>query len=244
MIKKRVFCCSALLTVLLLSNLYSKNQPESPDPFKKALGHAMKVNVSVALAEAKKNKVDDFYSQISFAEEAIPLENDVVKQRLDKYLRRFAYLKRPNQHIHKRADQMLPKIEKILTSYGVPADFKYIAVVESSLNPKTTSHKGAGGYWQFMPATARLYGLKVNAQIDERRDLVKSTHAAAQYLSSLYNEFGDWTLVAAAYNVGNGSLRASLRRQKKDNYYDLKLNSETAAFVYKIISMKTILENS
>lgn len=244
MIKKRVLCCSALLTVMLLSNLYSKTQPESPDPFKRALGHAMKVNVSIALAESKKNKVDDFYSQISFAEEAIPLDEVAVKQRLDKYLRRFAYLKRPNHHIHKRADQILPEIEKILKSYGVPEDLKYIAVVESSLNPKTTSHKGAGGYWQFMPATARLYGLKVNAQVDERLDLVKSTHAAARYLSSLYDEFGDWALAAAAYNVGGGSLRSSLRRQKKDNYYDLNLNSETASYVYKIISMKTILENS
>lgn len=244
MIRKRVLCCSAVLTVMLLSNLYSKTQAESPDPFKKALGHAMKVNVSVALAESKKNKVDDFYSQISFAEEEIPLEDDLVKQRLDKYLRQFAYLKRKNHNLHKRAAHMLPKIEKILRSYGVPEDFKYIAIVESNLNPKTTSHKGAGGYWQFMPATARLYGLKVNAQVDERLDLEKSTHAAAQYLSTLYKEFDDWALAAAAYNVGNGSLRASLRRQKKDNYYDLKLNRETAAYVYKIISMKTILENS
>jgi len=93
-----------------------------------------------------------------------------------------------------------------------------------------------------MPATARLYGLKVNGSVDERLDLIKSTHAAAKYLKSLHKEFGDWTLAAAAYNVGGGSLRASLRRQKKDNYYDLKLNSETAAYVYKIISMKAILE--
>src|SRR5690606_29678084 len=158
MIKKRVLCCSALLTVMLLSNLYSKTQPESPDPFKRALGHAMKVNVSIALAESKKNKVDDLYSQISFAEEAIPLDEVAVKQRLDKYLRIFAYLKRPNHQIHNRANQLLTEFEKILKSYGVPEDLKYIAGVESSLNPKTTSHKGAGGYWQFMPATARLYG--------------------------------------------------------------------------------------
>ncbi|SEG71149.1 Transglycosylase SLT domain-containing protein [Sphingobacterium lactis] len=244
MIKKRVLCSSALLMVMLLSNTYSKPQPDLADPFRKALGQSMHDNVSETVEASKKEAAaNEFYNRISFAEENIPLEEVAVKRKLDKYLSRFAYLKKPSHHIHRKADKMLPRIAKILKSYGVPEDFKYIAVVESSLNPQTTSHKGAGGYWQFMPATARLYGLKVNGSVDERLDLVKSTHAAAKYLKSLYKEFGDWTLAAAAYNVGGGSLRSSLRRQKKDNYYDLKLNSETAAYVYKIISMKTVLEN-
>jgi len=203
----------------------------------------MRANIADAMATNKKEAEDDIYSRISFAETDIPLEEVTVKKKLDKYLSRFAYLKKPTHQIHRKADQLLPRIAKILKSYGVPEDFKYIAVVESSLNPKTTSHKGAGGYWQFMPATARLYGLKVNGSVDERLDLIKSTHAAAKYLKSLHKEFGDWTLAAAAYNVGGGSLRSSLRRQNKDSYYDLKLNSETAAYVYKIISMKAILES-
>lgn len=243
MIKKRVLCCSALLTVMLLSKLYSNPQPDMvSDPFRKALNHSMKTNVATTLAELKKNEKDDFYSSISFANEEIPLEQESVKRKLDKYLRKFSYLERSSHQIHRKADQLLPRIAKILKTYGIPDDFKYIAVVESSLNPGTTSHKGAGGYWQFMPATARLYGLRVNGKVDDRLDLTKSTHAAARYLKSLYSEFGDWTLVAAAYNVGGGSLRGSLKRQRKDNYYDLKLNAETAAYVYKIISMKTVLE--
>ena len=225
--------------MMFMSNLYSNPQPESADPFRKALDHSMKANVAEVMA-AKKEA--DPYGHISFAETEIPLEKVTVQKKLDKYLSRFAYLKKPSHQIHRKADKLLPRIAKILKSYGVPEDFKYIAVVESSLNPKTTSHRGAGGYWQFMPATARLYGLKVNGSVDERLDLVKSTHAAAKYLKSLHDEFGDWTLAAAAYNVGGGSLRGSLRRQKKDSYYDLKLNSETAAYVYKIISMKTVLE--
>lgn len=227
-----------------MSNLYSKPQPETADPFRKALDLSMRANIADAMATNKKEAEDDIYSRISFAETDIPLEEVTVKKKLDKYLSRFAYLKKPTHQIHRKADQLLPRIAKILKSYGVPEDFKYIAVVESSLNPKTTSHKGAGGYWQFMPATARLYGLKVNASVDERLDLIKSTHAAAKYLKSLHKEFGDWTLAAAAYNVGGGSLRSSLRRQNKDSYYDLKLNSETAAYVYKIISMKAILETT
>lgn len=245
MIKKRVLCSSVLLTVMLLSKLYSNPQPESmTDPFRKALDQSLMSQAAAAKDLSEKNPKDDFYSQISFANETIPHEESFFRKRIDKYLSKFAYLKKPSNQIHKKADKLLPRIAKILKSYGIPEDFKYIAVVESSLSPSTTSHKGAGGYWQFMPATARLYGLRVDANVDERLDLVKSTHAAAKYLKSLHAEFGDWTLAAAAYNVGGGSLRASLRRQKKDNYYELKLNAETAAYIYKIISMKTILENS
>ncbi|WP_312139605.1 lytic transglycosylase domain-containing protein [Sphingobacterium sp.] len=214
------------------------------DPFRKALDQSLMSQAAAAKDLSEKNSKDDFYSQISFANETIPHEESFFRKRIDKYLSKFAYLKKPSNQIHKKADKLLPRIAKILKSYGIPEDFKYIAVVESSLSPSTTSHKGAGGYWQFMPATARLYGLRVDANVDERLDLVKSTHAAAKYLKSLHAEFGDWTLAAAAYNVGGGSLRASLRRQKKDNYYELKLNAETAAYIYKIISMKTILENS
>jgi len=244
MIRKRVLCSSMILTVMLLSKLYSNPQPELSDPFRKALNHSIKSNVDNVLAESKKKAENDFYYHLSFANDSIPFEQKGVKQKLDKYLAKFAYLKRSSHHIHKKADQLLPRIAKILKSYGVPEDFKYIAVVESSLNPKTTSHKGAGGYWQFMPATARLYGLRVNANVDDRLDLIKSTHAAAKHLKILHDQFGDWTLAAAAYNIGGARLKSSLRKQKKDNYYDLALNSETATYVYKIISMKTILENS
>src|SRR5690606_1028247 len=155
----------------------SKPQSEMADPFRKALDHSMIANLSETLA--KKEADNDPYSQLSFAETDIPLEEVTVQKKLDKYLSRFAYLKKPSHHIHKKADQLLPRIAKILKSYGVPEDFKYIAVVESSLNPKTTSHKGAGGYWQFMPATARLYGLKVNG--DRKSTRLNSSHVKISY---------------------------------------------------------------
>jgi len=245
MIKKRVLCSSVILTVLLLSKLYSNPQTELlEDPFRKALDQSMKANVSQTLAEKKNKEIQMISNQVNFADENVPLEEERVKRKLDKYLKQFAYLKKSSHHIHRKADVLLPKISKILQSYGIPDDFKYIAVVESSLNPGTTSHKGAGGYWQFIPSTARLYGLKVNGKVDDRLDLHKSTHAAARYIKSLYKEFGDWTLVAAAYNVGGNRLKSSLRKQNKDSYYDLQLNAETASYVYKIISMKTILDQS
>jgi hypothetical protein len=115
-------------------------------------------------------------------------------------------------------------------------------LVESGLKGGT-SPKGASGYWQFMPQTARDFGLRVNSNIDERQKISKSTVAAAKYLRSLYREFGNWTLVAAAYNIGEGRLKRQMNRQNQDNYYKMKLNRETASYVYKLISMKEIIEN-
>jgi soluble lytic murein transglycosylase-like protein len=94
-----------------------------------------------------------------------------------------------------------------------------------------------------MPHTARDFGLVVNDSIDQRNDLAKSTEAACHYIKALYAQFGSWTLAAAAFNVGEGSLRRSIQNQKEDNYYLLSLNAETAAYVYRIVSMKEIIEN-
>lgn len=187
-------------------------------------------------------KQEIYYNSLTFANESIPVENHKVKSKLTKYLAKFSFKKIGSHDMHARAEKYLPKIEKILKSYGIPEDFKYLPVVESGLDPSVSSHKGAGGYWQFMPSTARLYGLRVDHKVDERKNFVKSTHAAARYLKDLYNQFGDWTLVAAAYNIGEGSLRAAMRNQGKKSYYHLKLNEETASYVYKIISVKEVLE--
>ena len=203
------------------------------DPYKRKL---------IAFAESKIEERKNASELITFAEGTPPLEKNSVKQKLDMYLSRLSYKKHRSYNLHRQADKYLPQIAEILKSYGIPEDFKYIPLVESGLDPKITSHKGAGGYWQFMPATARLYGLKVTETVDERKDFVKSTHAAARYLKSLHNEFGDWTLVAAAYNVGGGSLKSTMRRQKENDYYNLKLNNETGSYVYKLISMKEVIE--
>jgi len=196
-----------------------------------------------AIALSPKQQKAVYYSTVTFAEESVPLDAPEVEAKFEKYLANFSFPKQQSYDLHKKAVKHLPKIASILQLYGVPEDFKYVPLIESDMDPATLSHKGAGGYWQFMPATARLYGLKVDGEVDERTDLVKSTHAAARYLKNLYAEFEDWTLVAAAYNLGGSRLRTTILRQGTDDYYRLRLNPETAAYVYKLVSVKQVIEN-
>lgn len=242
MIRKKVLCVSTIFTILILSKLYSNPSMDSFDnPYKKMMiEHAEKIKREKIFGFSSSEKNESY---VSFAEEIVPVDRNSVKQKLGKYLTIFSFKKQQSYQMHEKADKYLPRIAEVLKSYDIPEDFKYIPLVESGLNPKVTSHKGAGGYWQFMPATARLYGLRVDSKVDERLDFEKSTHAAAKYLKSLYNEFGDWTLVAAAYNVGGGSLKSSIRRQGVNDYYRLRLNAETGSYVYKLVSVKQVIEN-
>lgn len=243
MIRKRVLCISAIFSIMVLSKLYSNphNDPFE-NPYKQLMiEHADKLKSDKAGSDS--DSKDEYFNSLTFADETVPTEISSVKNKLSKHMSKFSYSKLQSYEMHRKAEKYLPKIAEILESYGIPEDFKYIPLVESGLNPKVTSHKGAGGYWQFMPATARLYGLKVNNKVDERRDFIKSTHAAARYIKSLHDQFGDWTLVAAAYNVGGGALKGSIRRQGHDDYFRLKLNTETGSYVYKLISVKEVIEN-
>lgn len=242
MIKNKALACSIVLVAVLLTKLYSSsnvdNVPKGTNPVAWEFDKQQKTTATVDSAER-----DPYWSDVTFAEEEVPLDDPAVKTKLNTYLKRFSYKKIQSYKMHRKANEYLPRIAKILASYGIPEDFKYIPVVESDLDPRTSSHKGAGGYWQFIPATARLYGLRVDGDVDDRMDLTKSTHAAAKYLKALHREFGDWTLVAAAYNVGGGSLKRSIRRQGTESYYDLNLNKETGSYVYKIISVKSVIEH-
>src|SRR5690606_31250323 len=160
-----------------------------------------------------------------------------------RYLRQYSYAKRRSHGLHRKAVQALPEVAAILRTYGVPEDFKYIPLVESGFTHGTTSHRGASGYWQFMPATARSFGLRVDSVVDERQNIRKSTVAAAKYIKALYREFNSWTLVAAAFNTGEGNLLRVINKQREDNYFRLKLNKETGSYVYKLISVKEIIEH-
>jgi len=116
------------------------------------------------------------------------------------------------------SEYYFPKIEEIFESYGIPTELKYMAVIESALNPRAVSRVGATGMWQFMYGTARMYDLTINSYVDDRRDPIKSAHAAALFMKDLYGMFNDWTLVIAAYNCGPGNVNKAIRRSggKKD----------------------------
>lgn len=177
----------------------------------------------------------------SFANEVLPAEDPGILSRMKKMLTNYTFHKMQTTHLHRNAAKWFPVVVPILHAYGIPEDFKYIPLVESGFEAGT-SGKGASGYWQFMPETARGFGLKVNGDVDERHNVRKSTVAACRYIKSLYREFGSWTLVAAAYNIGGNSLKRHMTNQNEDNYFKMKFNRETATYVYRLMSMKEIIE--
>jgi membrane-bound lytic murein transglycosylase D len=137
-------------------------------------------------------------------------------------------------------------IENVLQQYGLPKELKYIAVIESNLNTDATSYVGAGGPWQFMPNTARNYGLMVNGNVDDRRDYYKSSHAAARYLLTLYRDLHDWLLVMAAYNGGLGKVNSAIKKSGSRNFWDLQyyLPEESRTYVKRFIATHYIMEGT
>lgn len=180
---------------------------------------------------------------VYFCGESVPIHEEVVARRLVSALvsnttRNQAFLR-----IRQRAAVFFPVIEPILARHGIPLDFKYLPLVESALQGFAVSPKGASGYWQFMPATARELGLSIGHGADERQHLVKSTNAACKYLRYLYTRLGSWTLAAAAYNNGIGALLTNIRRQQQRDYYYLRLNAETGKYLYRILAFKELFSN-
>ena len=137
-----------------------------------------------------------------------------------------------------------PLFESLLDSYELPLELKYLAIVESALNPKAKSHSGATGLWQFMYLTGREYNLKVTSYIDERQDPIKSTKAACEYFLKLYDSFGDWNLVLAAYNGGPGYLQRKINSIGSNNFWDLypHLRRETRNYIPTFIAVNYAME--
>jgi len=179
---------------------------------------------------------------IDFAGEKTPLDAPDIQERLDKELLVNTYWQSNMMLLLKRANKYFPLIEEILEEEGIPSDFKYLAVIESGLE-NVRSPKGAKGFWQLMPATAKEYGLEVNTNVDERYHIEKATRVACKYLKKAKNRFGSWTLAAASYNRGMYGTNRLLDRQLVDSYYDLLLNSETGRYVFRILAVKEIMTN-
>ena len=200
-----------------------------------------------AISNEDKNKITHegtafyFPTAVDFAGEKMPLELPDVKERFDRELLVNANLHASTILIIKRANRAFKVIEPILEKNGIPNDFKYLAVIESSLI-NAVSPSGAKGVWQFMPATAKEIGMEVNECVDERYHLEKSTEAACKFLLAAKEKFGSWTLAAAAYNGGITGVNKQIELQKVFNYYDLLLNDETSRYVFRILALKEIMK--
>ena len=180
--------------------------------------------------------------ELEFSGESVPLNIPDIKERMDRELLVNAYWQSNGFLMFKRAHKYFPIIEPILKSYGVPDDFKYLAMIESGLQ-NVTSPAGAKGFWQIMKSTGREYGLEINSNVDERYNLILSTKVACEYLIKAKKKYGSWTLSAAAYNAGMNRISSELERQSVDNYYDMLLGQETGRYIFRIIAVKEITNN-
>ncbi len=178
--------------------------------------------------------------KMDFAGEAVPLNNPDIRERMDRELLVNTYWQSNGLLLFKRANKYFPLIEPLLKKYGLPDDFKYLAVAESGLE-YTSSPVGASGIWHFMKGTGLEYGLEINDYVDERYNLDKATMVAAEYLKKSKEKFGSWTMAAASYNAGVGGMNKQINRQKETSYYDLLLNDETSRYVFRILALKEIM---
>lgn len=180
---------------------------------------------------------------LDFCGEPVPLDDPDVRERMEREV--LVALADPHQVILwiKRSRQSLAPIEEALREGRLPEDLKYIAIAESGLRPHAGSPKGAMGFWQFIEATGRKFGLRVDSEMDERRNLSSSTEAAITYLRELREVFGSWTLAVAAFNMGENGLHSDISQQNTRDYYRLYLPLETQRYVFRILTAKLILKN-
>ena len=177
---------------------------------------------------------------LDFCGESMPIHTPDIRERIDRELLVNTYWQSNGLLMFKRAKRYFPIIEPILESYGVPNDFKYLALIESGLQ-NVTSSAGAKGFWQIMKPTGKEYGLEINSNVDERNNLELSTIVACKYLLKAKAEFGNWTLAAASYNAGIRGVSKQLERQAVSSYYDLLLGEETGRYMFRIVALKEII---
>ena len=179
-------------------------------------------------------------AEVAFAGESVDLTRADMRERMDRELTSFTYMHSTTMLVIKRSNRYFPQVEPILQEEGVPDDFKYLMAIESSLDPLARSPVKACGLWQFMESTGKLYGLEINANVDERYHLEKATRAACRYLKDAYAKYHDWLTVAASYNAGQGRITHELDRQRVEKATDLWLNQETSRYMFRILAMKEI----
>ena len=218
--------CIGLMLPLLSSNSLVNRSSESPES---------QVPYCVTSPEVPLN--------LSFAGQKIDLTRYDLRERMDRELMAFTYMHSSTMLAIKRANRYFPLIEPVLQKAGLPDDLKYLAVVESNLNPLAKSPAGAAGLWQFMPTTAKEYGLEVNNEVDERYHIEKETEAACRYLKAAYERYGNWLCVAASYNAGPARITSQLKQQMAEQAVDLWLVEETSRYMFRLLAAKAVVEH-
>ena len=185
----------------------------------------------------------DIPMSINFAGETVSFDRLDMAERLDRELTSIIYGQTTTELCFKRANRYFPALAKILKEQGVPLDFLYLAVTESSMDYSAYSSAKAAGMWQLLAGTGRDFGLEVSDEVDERYDPEKSTVAACKYLKSAYKRYGHWPTVAASYNAGMQKISNELSKQRVDNSFDLYLVQETSRYVFRIMAYKLLMES-
>lgn len=229
---KKIRLYSLVITAFALIAIFTSNSYDSSSQ-----EEASAVNVGDLPQQIRPVDLD---RPFDLAGERVPMDNFDVRERLDRELLVNSYWQSSTLLNIKRTTRYFPIIEKILAKNGIPDDFKYLAVAESDLM-NGSSHAGAKGVWQFMENTGEFYGLEINKEVDERYHIEKATEAACQYIEGYKKRFGNWTMAAAAYNVGGTRLAKEVEEQKATSYYDLNLYVETSRYVFRVIALKEIL---
>ena len=232
--KKPLHYISIIAVVIVSILFYNAVSPDKVD--------VINDNDQTNTHENYKIKALELPKNINLAGERVPLEIFDVKERMDRELLVNTYWQSNGLLLMKRANKYFPIIEPLLKKYGLPDDFKFLALAESGFTDETST-AGAAGMWHFMKKTGREFGLEINNNVDERYHIEKSTKVAAEYLIKSKERFGSWTLAAAAYNAGNYGVAKRLETQQVSNYYDALLPDETERYVFRILALKEIINN-
>jgi len=227
------------LLAIALFYLIGKAEKEGPLPIREG--------TEAYISESSGNKIPrvrifELPENPDFAGEAVPMEVPDVYERYEREIYVNAYWESNMLLMMKRAGKFFPYIERTLKENGIPEDFKFVALAESGLM-NVASPAGAEGFWQFMERTAREYGLEVNNEVDERYHYEKATLATCKYLRWAYGKFGNWTSVAASYNMGVSGVTRRKNEQLSPSYYDLYLNEETSRYIFRILAFKEMFEH-
>jgi membrane-bound lytic murein transglycosylase D len=233
---------SLLVLCLAVSVFLLWNTTKQPSPAPGAFSDPEVIMAPMPTSIMDSIRLFDLPKELSFAGEKVPLEKEDIKERLEREIYVNAYWESNMILLMKRSAKYLPEIERTLKEQGIPDDFKYLAIAESALM-NVTSPAGAKGFWQILESTGKEYGLEINKDVDERFHFEKSTEAAVKYFKKAHARFGDWTSVAASYNMGQAGFGRRQEEQFNRDFYELYLNEETSRYLFRILAFKVIFEN-